>query len=210
MKEFDVTVTEALQKSVKVFAEDQEEAKKKAENQWRDGSVTLNRDDLLGVEFKANEGRELSGEEKDRSVMTVLVVSPGKYPASATIGTDLESMQQTVGGYIEAVYFSDDPVVLICNEEGKLDNLPLNRAIKDDNGDVLDIISGTFFICGTTDDDFCSLPEDLKQKYEKEFHDPETFLRLGQKIIAIPTEPRPEQDHDREKAVKTRGSGMEL
>ena len=50
--------------------------------------------------------------------MEVLLVEPGKEARIAEIGSDLKSLQAAVGGYIEAAYFFDDPVALICNEEG--------------------------------------------------------------------------------------------
>jgi len=42
----------------------------------------------------------------------------------ASINGDLNSLQQVVGGYIEAVYPYDDPVAIVCHEEGKLIGLP--------------------------------------------------------------------------------------
>lgn len=53
--------------------------------------------------------------------MNVLMVEPGKAPYVTDIGNDLRSMQQAVGGYIQAVYPYEEAVVLVCNEEGKLD-----------------------------------------------------------------------------------------
>ena len=47
-----------------------------------------------------------------------------------------ESLQHEVGGYIEAIYPCEDPVALVCNEEGKLEGLPLNRALRDEDGDI--------------------------------------------------------------------------
>ena len=52
--------------------------------------------------------------------MEVVLVEPGKEARIAKIGSDLKSLQAAVGGYIEAAYFFDDPVALICNEEGKV------------------------------------------------------------------------------------------
>lgn len=52
--------------------------------------------------------------------MEVVLVEPGKEARIAEIGSDLKSLQAAVGGYIEAAYFFDDPVALICNEEGKV------------------------------------------------------------------------------------------
>ena len=76
--------------------------------------------------------------------MNVLMIEPGKAPYVTDIGNDLHSMQQAVGGYIQAVYPYEEAVVLVCNEEGKLDGLPLNRALRDEDGDIYDIVAGNF------------------------------------------------------------------
>lgn len=52
--------------------------------------------------------------------MKVLVVEPMKKPYTKEIDGSLKSMQELVGGTIEVVYPFDDPVALICNDEGKL------------------------------------------------------------------------------------------
>ena len=126
--------------------------------------------------------------------MNVLLVEPQKAPHEAEIGNDLKSMQNAVGGYIEAIYPYDDPVALVCNEEGKLDGLPLNRKLED-----YDIIAGTFFICGLSEDNFDSLPPDLMAKYKDEFAQPEQFMRLGGHIIAVPMEPAKESQPPKQK-----------
>ena len=118
----------------------------------------------------------------------VVMVEAGKPAAMATIGSDLESLQKAVGGRIEAAYFYDDPIALVCNEEGKLNGMPLNRAVKDENGEIMDIIAGKFFICGLGEEDFASIPQELQDKYLKMFEKPETFLKIGHKVFAVPTE----------------------
>jgi hypothetical protein len=56
--------------------------------------------DFTGVEFTGNEGKNI---DKDaRTTMDVLLVEPGQYAVMTTIGSDLKSMQDTVGGSIEA------------------------------------------------------------------------------------------------------------
>ena len=117
------------------------------------------------------------------------MVEPGQHPTVEVIGSDLHSLQNAVGGYIEAAYFFDDPVALVCWEEAKLQAAPLNRAIYDANGELADIIAGKFFICGLGEEDFVSLPKDLQKKYEEKFHQPEAFLKLGRGITVIPIEP---------------------
>ena len=61
--------------------------------------------------------------------MKVLAVEPGKVPYETEIESGLESLQKAVGGSIEAVYPYEDPVAVICNEEGKLMGLPLNLSL---------------------------------------------------------------------------------
>ena len=73
--------------------------------------------------------------ERD-STIAVLIVEPGKEPYVKEIDSGLESLQHEVGGCIEAIYPYEDPVALVCNEEGKLEGLPLNRALRDEDGDI--------------------------------------------------------------------------
>ena len=62
-------------------------------------------------------------------------------------------------------------------------------ALRDEDGDIYDIVAGKFFVCGLGDENFASLPKELQQKYEEKFRQPEAFLKMGSKIMAIPTEP---------------------
>ena len=82
--------------------------------------------------------------------MTILVVEPMKPPTVQEIDSSLESMQKIVGGDIEAVYPFDDPVAIVCNEEGKMLGLPMNRAMTDESGVPYDIVCGTFFAVSYT------------------------------------------------------------
>ena len=120
--------------------------------------------------------------------MQVVVVEPEKKPIVQDIDAGLESMQKIVGGPIEAVYPFDEPVVLICNEEGKLLNLPLNRALRDDAGEVYDIISGTFFLCAapTDSDHFAGLTDQHVKTYMERFAMPEMFLDVGGDLFVLP------------------------
>ena len=118
--------------------------------------------------------------------MNVLMVEPGKAPYETQIGDDLQSMQAFVGGYIQAVYPFEQPVALVCRESGKLDGLTLNRALRDSDGDIYDIIAGTFFIAGLGESDFTDLPHELAERFAEQFRQPELFLREGDKIVAAP------------------------
>ena len=120
--------------------------------------------------------------------MQVIVVEPKKKPMVQDIDAGLESMQKIVGGPIQAVYPFDEPVALICNEEGKLLNLPLNRALRDDAGEVYDIIAGTFFICAAPpgNDRFTDLTDQQVKMYIERFAMPEMFLNVDGALFVLP------------------------
>lgn len=100
--------------------------------------------------------------------MKILFVEPGKEAQPAEIQGALKEMQAIVGGQIQALYPWEDSVALICNDEGKLLRLPLNRMLED-----YDVIAGNFFICGIEGDEFVSLSDPLMIKYQKKFRYPE-------------------------------------
>lgn len=133
------------------------------------------------------------------TVMKVLMVEPGKSPYAAEIESGLKSLQAAVGGDIQAVYPYEDPVALICNDEGKLmGRLPLNRALFDDDGHVYDIVSGNFLIVGLGEEDFTDLSPDLMEKYGEQFKYPEKFARIAGEIIAVK---QPATNEHREKPM---------
>ena len=68
----------------------------------------------------------------------------------------------------------------------KINGLPLNRALRDDKGNVADAIAGPFLVVGLQGDGFRSLDADQMFRYEKQFHQPEMFLRMGKGIMALP------------------------
>lgn len=120
--------------------------------------------------------------------MRILLVEPGKEPVLKEIDGSLKSMQEAVGGTIQALYPFEKPVALICNDEGKLLGLPLNRALRDSEGQIYDIVAGTFFLCGAPadSDHLESIPDSLAGSYQKRFDALESFIRLNGKLICIP------------------------
>ena len=120
--------------------------------------------------------------------MLVLMIEPGKAPRRLELSHSLGAMQEAVGGLIQILYPFDEPVALVCNEEGKLLNLALNRALRDEEGRIYDIVSGTFFLCGAPADShsLASLTEEQICRYEQSFARPELFLNIGGHIICLP------------------------
>lgn len=82
----------------------------------------------------------------------------------------------------------------VCNEEGKLDGLPLNRALRDEDGDIYDVVAGNFFLAGIGEDDFIDLPDELVEQFTEQFWQPEVFVNVGGRIIAYPVAEEPVQD----------------
>lgn len=183
MKLYEVEITETLQKKVTVEATSQLEAEEMVTDAWNREDYVLDSGDFVGVDFKTVGEQEIS-QKKD--TMDVLLVKPNAYPEKVTIGTELEDLQKAVGGDIEVTYPFEDEVGIVLNEEGKLIGLPLNRAVYSEDGDMQDIYAGDFLVVGLTEDDFGSLSPELMEKFEQKFHQPETFVRLGRSIMAVP------------------------
>lgn len=119
--------------------------------------------------------------------LSVLLVEPGKCPKVIEIEDTLEAMQNIVGGDIEVYEPFDDEIAIVCNEEGKVKGLPLNRAIYSDRGELVDIIAGTFFVCYAPVDSegFLNLPKELAEKYEEYFKEPESFNTEAGGVMVI-------------------------
>lgn len=125
-------------------------------------------------------------EEKEaENGMTVVACYPGKTAQVIEIKDGLKGMQQFVGGFIEAVYPFSDPVAIVCNEEGKMNGMELNRALYTEDGTMFDIVAGPMFVCGLGDEDFTSLQGDLLEKYLEKYRQPESFIKIGNDILAI-------------------------
>ena len=124
--------------------------------------------------------------ENEKSTLTVLMIEPSKAPYQAAIGADLKSLQQVVGGYIESIAPYDDPVAIICNEEGKLEQLPFNRGLRDESGNLYDYIAGNFMIVGLGEEDFTSLPPEYIEKYSQLFAQPEILNITNGRLEVLP------------------------
>ena len=84
----------------------------------------------------------------EENTLSVLKIAPGQYPQQVEIDNDLKALQQAVGGSIDASYPFEDPVAIVYNDDGKLMGLPLNRALRDEDGQMYDAVAGTFLVVG--------------------------------------------------------------
>lgn len=154
-------------------------------HQSDDGKYLIMGNGSRAFAIRNEEAQEHAAPEK----MTVLVVEPRKEPYLKEIDPGLHSLQAEVGGDIAASYPFSDPVGLVCNDEGKLIGLELNRGLRDKDGNLYDIMAGTFLVVGLSEESFASLPPELAQKYMEHFKQPEQFISLNGQIIALPVEP---------------------
>ena len=122
--------------------------------------------------------------EQEKNTLSVLQIAPGQHPKPIEIDNDLKALQQAVGGSIGASY--PFAVAIVYNDDGKLMGLPLNRALRDESGEAYDVVAGTFLVVGLGEEDFASLSPELTQKYEELFHQPEAFLKLGNRLLVLP------------------------
>ena len=129
---------------------------------------------------------------EERTTINVLLCEAGKRARMVEMEDNLEAMQKLVGGLIEEYMPFEDDVALICNDEGKMLGLPMNRAIPGEDGKIMDVICGDFFICYAPieSERFLSLPPELEEKYKEKFYWPEQiFLRNDKGLTAIKYNP---------------------
>lgn len=146
-------------------------------------------DEKFSAYYKNEKEEHQMNDMENEKTITVLVVEPMKEPYAKEIGSGLESLQKEVGGDIEVIYPYDDLIGIICNEEGKINGMELNRAIFDDDNKIIDIMAGTFLVAGLEDESFGSMPDDLMSKYKEMFKEPQRFFKLGNEIVAVPVKP---------------------
>ena len=91
--------------------------------------------------------------EQNENTLSVLKIAPGQHPQQVEIDNDLKALQQAVGGSIGASYPFADPVAIVYNDDGKLMGLPLNRALRDENGEMYDAVAGDFLVVGLGEED---------------------------------------------------------
>lgn len=133
--------------------------------------------------------------QMDTDSITVLSVKPLREPCVITIPNKLRTLQDQVGGMIEAVYPFEDPVAILLNDEGKLNGSMPNRGFYDKSGNLYDVIAGTFLIVGLSEENFCSLSEELSAKYMEKYKIPERMAFINGRIRMLPvTDNRKSQD----------------
>ena len=109
--------------------------------------------------------------------------------ALVPIENTLEAKQEYVGGLIQVLCVND--IDIICNDEGKLMGLPVNRVLLDEKNNILDIFVGNILCCRHNDDgDFTDISPDDIETIERMLKPCDVFPRLG--IVTLITDELPE------------------
>jgi anion-transporting ArsA/GET3 family ATPase len=110
--------------------------------------------------------------------LVILKVEPNELPYEKEIINDLKSLQNEVDGLIEMIDIDDD-ICLVCNEEGKLLGMDLNRVVGND------IIAGNFFISRFNEaGDLVSLTSDQIEKYKEKYNE-KSLNEVDEKLVSL-------------------------
>lgn len=138
--------------------------------------------------------------EGNREIIRVVYLEPGRLARTIEIGTELEDLQRAVGGgLIEPYSPFDEPVCIVCNDEGKFNGMRPNRAARNEDGRIENIIFGPFFICDCSGENFGGLAEEQLKRYSEQFRYPEHFFRdmFSGEIKAVRYDPAKGRDQER-------------
>ena len=103
--------------------------------------------------------------------MRILKVESGQAAYEKEINNDLHSVQAEVGGGLFQPVCLGNGIVLCCNEEEKLNGMPPNRWLEED-----DVICGPFFLVGEDGaGEFVSLTDEQAAMCRERFGEPVQF-----------------------------------
>jgi len=92
--------------------------------------------------------------------MRVIIKEPGKAGHVIEVKNELEELQRIVGGYIEAVPLFPN-LVVICNEDGRLQGLPYNCEL------CGIMFVGTILLAGVDGPEFDDVPMEFADLIEE-------------------------------------------
>ncbi len=135
-------------------------------------------------------------QQPKQNAIRVVLLEPGKLAQVTAIDASLSGMQNIVGGCIEGYYPFAERVCMVVNDEGKINGMPLNRAVYGKNKEMLNIIAGTAFICDCSGEDFASLSDEQLKRYAAQFKYPERFYHVNDEMKAVSFTPRQKDKGD--------------
>lgn len=126
---------------------------------------------------------------KEETIRVVLL-EPHQMAKTVEVKNTLEGLQELVKGDIEPFYPFEEEICFICNDEGKINGMEPNRAIYDEDHNMIDVLFGPGFICSCSGENFGSLSDEQIEKYTEMFKRPEYIFKIGGTIEVVPYNPR--------------------
>lgn len=129
--------------------------------------------------------------------MKVVFCEPDRFACVIEVKNDLNSLYELLDcDMIQAVYPWEDSACIICDDEGKITGKDLCRALRDEDGDIYDVVAGAFIVAGLGEDNFDSLTDKQADFYWRKFYHPELFMWSGGTIVALPYDGFSEAEDD--------------
>ena len=141
---------------------------------------------------KTQQSERFFNDEAEKKI-TVLLVEPNKYPSVIDMGSDYNSIRKAIdASNIEDCEPDDDGAIIIFNRDGIEQQLPPNRAIRNDDGKIVGVFTGKFIVAYAPPgaEVIDSLPQKLMEKYKEKFKYPEKFRLTNDGIEATPYKPK--------------------
>lgn len=120
---------------------------------------------------------EIWSEISQTGRISVLLVDILEEPYFTSVRNNLYEYRRIVQGNIEIVSCPDlENIDIICNDEGKMMKLPLNRSLTD-NHEVYDVVAGTMILAtGNSEGETIGLDADALYKGYEWFRLPQLFI----------------------------------
>ena len=143
------------------------------------GAETFHFCDSVGFEVVAFDPEKTTDRtNKEPKTIRVVLVEPGQEAQLADVDPSLEGLYSAIKtDLIEAAYpFEEDSEACIVLR-------------MDGDGEIYDIVAGTFIVCGCGGENFGSLTEEQQKKYLELYRWPERFFRADGEIQAVQIKP---------------------
>lgn len=145
--------------------------------------LKLAQDELIEYADELSEDIDL---EANGDLTSFVLVSINQEPIVEKALSVNEYFKNTIGGVESAFYLKDDSAAILFDKTAADRNIP-NRALRNIDGDVTDIISGSFMIVGFDGNNYTSLSPEQLERYSELFKTPEIIMRYNGEILAVPS-----------------------
>lgn len=170
-QKYEVEIVEIVSKTIEVKAKSMDSAKNKVKELYQKEEIELRKENRIDLQFNVT-----------GPMLEILVIYPNQKPFSLTIVDATVEIENIVEGNIEIAKVFDDGVTLLSNKEGLLMELPFNRVIYSQCGNIENVILGNFVLCRQIKEQIHSLTLDDIDRYKRMFKYKESLILEGQSV----------------------------